>query len=173
MGRTLKARITLALWVLFAVLLAATQGGGKGDGSAAATPAATGVTRTVLIGATPDNAPDQSLQLARYVILPGTMLPAHIHPGTQIASIQSGDLTYYVLTGTAEIHRNSAGATPGPVEWLPAGASTVLHPGDAVIEREDMIHYGANLGNEPVVILAATLLDAGAPPSIVQATPVA
>jgi quercetin dioxygenase-like cupin family protein len=170
----MKARVTLVLWVLFAVAVAATQGGAKSDGqtASASTPAATGVTRTVLIGATPANAPDQSLQLVRYDILPGTTLPAHIHPGTQIAWIQSGELTYYVLTGKAEIHRATTAATPGPVEWLPAGSSTVLEPGDAVIETEEMIHYGANLGTEPVVILASTLLEAGQPASIPQATPV-
>jgi hypothetical protein len=44
----------------------------------------------------------------------------------------------------------------------------VLRPGDAVIETEGNVHFGENRGTEPLVILAATLLEAGQPPSIVQ-----
>lgn len=168
----MKARVTLVLWVLLALAIAATQGNQRSDGQAAATPAAAGgITRTVLVGATPEAAPDESLQLARIVIQPGTTLPAHIHPGTQLAWIESGELTYYVLSGRAEIDRNTAGDPPGAVEWLEAGSSTVLEPGDAVIEREGMVHYGANLGTEPVVILTSTLFAADEPATIVQATP--
>jgi quercetin dioxygenase-like cupin family protein len=174
----MNARITLGLWVLLALAIAATQGGGQSRGqtntaAATASPAAaTGVTRSVLIDATPANEPDQSLQLVRYDILPGTTLPKHIHPGTQIAYIQSGELTYTVVTGRAEIHRAAGNGTPAATEWLDAGNTTVLEPGDAVIETREMVHYGADLGTEPVVILAADLLDAGQPTSIVQATPV-
>lgn len=46
----------------------------------------------------------------RYTIAPGAQLPAHIHPGVQVASIQSGSLTYTVVNGTATVRRSS-GAT--------------------------------------------------------------
>lgn len=165
----MKARVTFVLWAVLAVAIVATQGRDGRRGPSGASAAEGGVTRTVLVGATPESAPDQSLQLVRYDIVPSTTLPAHTHPGTQIAAIQSGELTYYVLSGWAEIYR---GGSTAP-ERLGAGTSTMLEPGDAVVERETMVHYGANLGSEPVVILAATLLEAGMPPSVVQATPVA
>jgi quercetin dioxygenase-like cupin family protein len=168
----MKARITLVLWVVLAVVVAATQGHHESSGSSATPTAGSGVTRSVLVGATPASAPDQSLQLVRYVIQPGTKLPAHVHPGTQIASIVSGELTYSVVSGQIRVERAAPNGTPGPVEWLKAGETTVLRPGDAVIETEGMVHFGENLGSEPVVILAATLLEAGQPPSIIEeATP--
>lgn len=169
----MKARIVLVLWVTLAIAIAITQGRGSSFGSSAATPTpSTGVVRTVLVGATPVNEPDQSLQLVRYDIQPGTTLPAHIHPGTQIAWISEGDLSYYVVTGKARIERAGQNGTHGPIEYIEAGNHTVLHAGDSVIETQDMIHYGANLGDLPVVILAATLLEADEPAAIVQATPV-
>src|SRR4051794_39146087 len=100
-GGRMNARITLVLWVLLALAIAATQGGGESHGQTTdGTPAApnSGVVRSVLIEATPANAPDQSLQLVRYDIQPGTTLPMHIHPGTQLAYIESGELTYTVVT---------------------------------------------------------------------------
>ena len=44
--------------------------------------------------------------------------------------------------------------------------------GDSVIETREMVHYGADLGTDSVVILASDLLEADQPASIVQATPV-
>jgi hypothetical protein len=174
-GEAMTARITLGLWVLLALAIAATQGRQESVGRFAASPTAalgSGVVRTILVEATPANAPDQSLSLVRYDIQPGTTLPHHIHPGTQLAYIDSGELTYTVVTGRAEIHRAAADGTPGPTEWLEAGTTTVLNPGDSVIETQDMIHFGADLGTEPVVILASVLLEAGQPASILEpATP--
>src|SRR3954447_11837107 len=96
----MKGRITLALWVLLAIAIAATEGHRDSSGSAgSATPVSGGVVRIVLVEASPKAAPDQSLQLVRYVIQPGTILPQHVHPGTQLATIDSGDLTYFVVSG--------------------------------------------------------------------------
>jgi quercetin dioxygenase-like cupin family protein len=168
----MKGRITIALWVMLAIVIAATQGKEDSKGSALATPSpSTGITRTVLVGATPAAALDQSLQLARIVIEPGVRLPIHVHPGTQLASIVSGELTYSVVLGQIRIERASIDGAPGPVEMLMAGKQTVLRPGDAVIETEGVEHFGENLGSEPVVILTATLFEAGAPASLAVATP--
>jgi quercetin dioxygenase-like cupin family protein len=169
----MKTRITLVLWVLLAIVVAATQGSRHSVGSDATPSAGSGLTRTVLVSATPAAAPDQTLQLARIEIAPGTKLPAHVHPGTQLASIVSGELSYTVLRGEIRVERAASNGTPGPVEVLKSGDTTVLHPGDAVIETEGMLHYGENLGTEPVVILTAVLFEAGMPASIVEeATPV-
>jgi len=175
---SMKTRIMFVAWVALIVVIAATQGRHHSAGSTAtqgstpaalASPAASGgIVRSVLVGATPASAPDQSLQLVRYVIQPGTVLPAHIHPGTQLARIESGELTYTVVRGQIRVERSTADGTPGPAEWVKSGETTVLRPGDAVIETEGNVHFGENRGTEPLVILAATLLEAGQPPSIVQ-----
>lgn len=141
----------------------------------AGTPPVPAVVRQVLAGEAPEAAPGQELQLARYVIQPDTRLATHVHPGTQIASIASGVLTYTVLTGEVPVSRAVDGGTPAPVESVRAGQTTRLHPGDAVVERPGVVHFGENQGNEPVVILAATLLTAGEPAAIPvndQGTPV-
>lgn len=162
----MKTRIMLGLWVLLALVVAVTQGSGTSIGSDATPQAATGLTRTVLAGATPAAAPDQSLQLARIEIAPGTKLPAHVHPGTQLASVISGELTYTVLDGEIRVERAPVDGAPAAVEMLTSGQTTVLHPGDAVIETEGMVHYGENLGTEPVVLMTAVLFTAGEPASI-------
>jgi hypothetical protein len=59
----------------------------------------------------------------------------------------------------------------GAVEPLAAGESTALGPGDWVVETEGAVHYGANDGPAPVVVLAATLFAAGQPPSAVATPP--
>jgi hypothetical protein len=75
------------------------------------------------------------------------------------------------VSGEIRIERAASDGTPGPVEPLSAGQTTILRPGDAVIEVADAVHFGENLGTEPVVILASTLLEAAEPPSIVQPQP--
>ena len=170
----MKTRIMLVAWMALIVVVAATQGSQHSAGSSAtpaglASPAASGgVVRSVLVEAKPAAALDQTLQLVRYVIQPGTTLPAHIHPGTQLAWIAEGELTYTVVRGEIRVERSTVDGTPGPVEWFQSGETTVLRAGDAVIETEGNVHFGENRGAEPLVILAATLLEAGQPPSIVQ-----
>jgi quercetin dioxygenase-like cupin family protein len=131
------------------------------------------LTRTVLGSDDPPTAPGETLQLALISVPPGTSLPVHSHPGVQIASVVQGELTYHVLQGSATINRAEGVGTPMPTEELQAGQSTVLSGGDTVIEREGMIHYGENLGTEPVLIYTSTLFTTGQPGSTVYATPLA
>jgi oxalate decarboxylase/phosphoglucose isomerase-like protein (cupin superfamily) len=105
----------------------------------------------------PPGAPGRLLSVVRYTIAPGAQLPAHIHPGIQLASIQSGTLTYTVISGTAEVKR---GAT-ATGESITGPATTTLGPGDSVTETGDMVHFGANNTNAPVVIIASLLTEDG------------
>lgn len=162
----MKTRMMVVLWIVLAMVVAATQGSSKSSGSDATPPAASGLTRTVLVGATPAAAANQSLQLARIEIAPGTKLPTHVHPGTQLASVVSGELTYTVVEGEIRVERAAVDGAPGPSEMLTSGQTTVLYPGDAVIETEGMVHYGENLGTEPVVLMTAVLFEADQPASI-------
>jgi quercetin dioxygenase-like cupin family protein len=127
-----------------------------------------GAVRTTLAEGLPPGAPGQTLQLVRYDIPAGITLAVHIHPGMQIATVVSGELTYHVLTGAVQIGRaaNMTAAGPGATESLSAGESTVLYPGDWVVEVPGAVHYGENLGDTPVVLLASTLLVTGEPAAI-------
>lgn len=104
----------------------------------------------------PPGAPGRTLTLMRYVIAPGAKLSPHIHPGIQLAYIESGTLTYTIVSGTANVRRGGGGPEPvtGP-------ATITLHAGDAVNETGDMVHFGANEGSVPLVILASLLTEDG------------
>jgi quercetin dioxygenase-like cupin family protein len=142
-----------------------------------ATPTPTpSVVREVLSQGEPSSAPGQVLQLVRFVIAPHAKLPVHTHPGMQTAWLESGDLTYTIVKG-GPITVNRAGdgnGTPGPVESLGEGQTTIFHPGDSWAEPKGMVHFAENAGDVPVVILVASLFPDGAPPSTViqVATPI-
>ena len=155
---------------LAALVFAATACGSSTTG-AASTPtptasvtaskaAAVPVLREVLDNdLTPPGAPGRTLSLVRYTIAPGARLPPHVHPGVQLASIQSGTLTYTVISGVAKVRRAGA-STDTPVK----GPATIkLGPGDAVTEIGNMVHFGENKTPSPVIILAALLTEDGHP----------
>jgi oxalate decarboxylase/phosphoglucose isomerase-like protein (cupin superfamily) len=121
------------------------------------------IVRTILAQAAPDNGPGQQLYLEEVTIAPGAKLATHRHEGTQIASIKSGVLTYNVISGTATVAR-----ADGSTDDVHGPATIRLRRGDAITESATLVHYGANKGSKPVVILVAALLTSGAP----LATPV-
>ncbi len=133
--------------------------------------------RDVLVEGSPEAADGQVLQLVRYDIPAGVVLPMHTHPGMQAAYIESGVLTYHVVTGgSIPVTRAAHDGTPEASELIAPGETTELHPGDSVVEIDGVVHYGENLGPDPVIILASTLLDPNEPASVVwtpQASPVA
>jgi quercetin dioxygenase-like cupin family protein len=129
----------------------------------AASPEATvGVVRHVLSESEPEAAAGQDLALVEYTIPAGAVLAIHIHPGVQMATVESGSLTYHVIEG---------GSVPvtradGTEEIIGPGESTTFKVGDAWVEPEGMVHYGENLTDEPVVLMAASLLSADEPAAI-------
>ena len=134
--------------------------------SAIASPPAAPVVREILNRALPPAAPGQQLELVRYTIAPGSVLAVHVHPGVQLAWIESGELTYHVLKGEVPVTRQVGQAGGDRAEAIVAGETTVVLPGDAIVEATGVVHYGENLGAEPVVIWAATLLTKGQPAAI-------
>ncbi len=158
----------LATALLAASLVAG--GCGRGDvspnaagGSTAAPPAGGAPTTTVAVAkdvlattADPPGAPGRTLTLIRYTIAPGAKLTPHIHPGIQLAAIDTGTLTYTVESGTATVTR--AG---GDTEAVTGPATITLGPGDSVAEPDGMVHFGANDTTTPVVILATLLTEDG------------
>ena len=141
--------------------LASTSTSSAGAGSTPGSSAAPGTTVAVakeVLGteADPPGADGSTLTLMRYTIAPGATLSPHIHPGVQVAHIESGTLTYTIVSGTATVTR--AGGVAEPV----TGPTTIsLEPGDAVAENLDMVHFGANETDEPVIILATLLTEDG------------
>jgi len=159
-------RVVIAASVLTGLLTGAGCGGGSdapGQPAAAPNTAVTPTTTVVAVvrdvlgsDVDPPGAPGRTVTLVRYTIAPGAQLPAHIHPGVQVASIQAGSLTYTVVSGTATIRRST-----GAAEAVTGPATVTLGPGDAVTERGDMVHFGANTTADPLVILATLLTETG------------
>lgn len=104
----------------------------------------------------PPGGDGSTLTLIRYTIGPGAQLDPHIHPGVQLASIESGTLTYTVESGEAVVHR-----ADDTTETLDGPAETTLGPGDALQEIDGMVHFGANDTDDPVVIIATLLTEDG------------
>jgi quercetin dioxygenase-like cupin family protein len=146
---------------------------GTGDTSGASTaptaptaPAAEAVVKEVLAeDTTPPGAPGYTLTLMRYTIAPGAQLAPHVHPGVQMAEVESGTLTYTIVSGTAQVRRGAGGAQPV------TGPTTIqLAPGDSVVEPFDMVHYGANDTGEPVVLTATLLTESALGLSVAVST---
>jgi hypothetical protein len=121
------------------------------------------IQRIVYGPTTPANAPGQELTLQRITIAPGAKLPQHFHEGTQVATVRAGVLTYNVVSGTVQVTRvdGSTTSVTGP-------RVIRVRTGDALVETQSLVHYGANTGKQPVILEIAALIHAGAP----LATPV-
>jgi len=118
--------------------------------------------RTILAGGDPAAAPGERLELARYTIQPHTKLAAHHHPGMQLALIETGTLTYTVISGSVDVH-----ATDGSTRTISAGKTGTINAGEWIAENEQIVHFGENGTDMPLAILASSLFMAGAPPAIV------
>jgi quercetin dioxygenase-like cupin family protein len=89
-----------------------------------------------------------------------------VHPGTQIAYIDKGTLTYTVKTGSVSVYRGNAEQDPQLVRRITAGHTAKIGRGQWLVEKPRVQHFGANKTSKPVVILAATLLENGKPAAI-------
>jgi quercetin dioxygenase-like cupin family protein len=161
-SNTQRARRLATLVLSLAALIAVVAPGAR-----AQTTSQDGVTRTILAQAAPANAPGQQLYLQEVTIAPKTRLGSHHHEGTQVARVRSGVLMFNVVSGTVSVTR-----ADGSTEELTGPATIRLRPGDSIIERSDLVHYGANnRGKKPVVILLAALLAEDAPLATADAEP--
>jgi quercetin dioxygenase-like cupin family protein len=122
------------------------------------------VTRQILAESTSDSAPDQLVELTRVVIPAGDRIPAHTHPGPQLAVIVSGTLTYTVIEGEAELTRD-AGTDKAESETIESGETVKLEAGDTLTEPARMAHQAENETDDPVVIHTSSLFPEGQPAS--------
>lgn len=136
----------------------------SGCGSTSADATANAPTTTVAVRSevlddlvNPPGADGRKLSLVRYHIAPGAKLKPHVHPGVQMARIESGTLTYTIESGTALVRRSGSDTdtkVTGPTK-------ITLQTGDSVIERGDMVHFGENRSTKPLVIIATLLTEDG------------
>jgi quercetin dioxygenase-like cupin family protein len=153
----MRTRLVVALLVLGCSAVAYTAGAAESP-TAARSPLAAAVN--------PTGAKGETLGLSRVVIPAGAQLALHVHPGTQIAYIDKGTLTYTVKTGSVGVYRGNAEQDPQLVRRITAGHTARIGRGQWLVEKPHVQHFGANRTSKPVVILAATLLENGKPAAI-------
>src|SRR4051812_28120570 len=153
------SRIRFTLISVFALSIAAAA-----TAQEATAPAAKRVALAQAVN--PAGARGQTLGLSRVTIPPQARLALHIHPGTQTAYIEKGTLTYSVKTGAVPVYRGAADQHPRLVRRITSGHTAKIRAGQWLIERPGVQHFAANLGDRPIVIFAATLLENGKPPAI-------
>ena len=108
----------------------------------------------------------RTLGLSRVTIPPRVQIPLHHHPGTQIAYIQRGVLTYTVRRGSVNVMRGAADESPTLVRRIRAGQTGKIRAGEWIAEQPTTIHRARNDGTVAVRILLATLFRNGSPPSL-------
>ena len=154
-------------WIPLLVVFTIALGGGAAIGSALGGGDPAPVVREPLAQTSKARgAPERTLALTRITIEPGTKLALHHHPGTQIAYVDAGVLTYTVERETARIKRGPADDHPVLVRKLEAGDTARMKPGRWIVEQPSDHHHAANRGRKPVVLYLSTLFPTGAPPSI-------
>ena len=124
----------------------------------------TAVVRQELASGGSEAAPEQLLELTRVIIPVGAQVTPHFHPGTQLAFITEGTLTYTVIDGEAGVTR-AADSSSAKVEIFRTGDTLELQPGDSIREPNGMVHMASNDGDEPVVIYLSSLFPEGQPAS--------
>lgn len=124
------------------------------------------VTRTALAQKVdPIGAKGRTLGLSHVLVPAKSKLALHHHPGTQIAYIAAGTLTYTVKRGSTSVYRGDAEHAK-LVRVIRAGHTALIPQGQWVVEQPSSVHRAANNGNGTIEIYLATLFPNGAPPSV-------
>jgi len=126
-------------------------------------PCTTNVGAQVLGSAQPASAAGQSLVLVRLTFGPGGSIGPHTHPGTLVASVESGTLGFTLVEeGAMAVMRSAPAGTPAAAEPLTPGREAELAPGDGFVET-GMVHAARAVDDEPATVLLSGLVEAGQP----------
>jgi quercetin dioxygenase-like cupin family protein len=158
----LLALFAVAVAVAIAITLAA--GAFAARMHASATPTVSRVALAQQVN--PRGAPGRTLGVSRVTIAPGAQIALHHHPGTQLAYIERGVLTYTVRDGSVNVMRGAADQSPKLVRKVRAGQTGKIRAGEWIVEQPSTIHSARNDGTVAVRILLATLFTNGSPPSL-------
>jgi len=167
MRRTIVVPSVLVLSVAFALIgffaprLAAQEV--TGTPAVSQVELAPGFVAEVFAGVPSDRAPGQTVYIARFTIQPGSEIFPHSHPGTTVLSVESGSFGWTLMEGTAHVIRG-AGSGGTAVEDISApGTDVILEPGDTIYYESDVVHTARGAGDEPTIVLASLVLEAGQP----------
>ena len=108
----------------------------------------------------------RTLGLSKVLIPAGAAISLHHHPGTQVAYIASGTLTYSVRKGGVTLMSGTPGESPKVVRRIGPGESGQIPTGDWIVEQPTTIHSAVNRSGKTIVIYLATLFPIGSPAAI-------
>jgi quercetin dioxygenase-like cupin family protein len=117
-----------------------------------------GVELEILNEGQPAATPGQSLILYR-VTFRGGEAPSHMHPGTTVATVESGPFSWTLHAGTVWVTRPGA----APEEVTEPGTDIILNPGEGLIYHDDIVHSARAAGDEPAAVLVTALFELGQP----------
>lgn len=123
------------------------------------------VREPLAMGKHPRGVDGRNLELSRVTVMPEAELAAHTHPGTQVAFVEQGTLTYTVNSGKVTVMKGSS-EDPEVVRTIKSGETGKVRSGQWIVEQPNDHHQAANRGSIPVVIFTATLFRKGAPAAI-------
>ena len=167
-------RSFVAIVLLVATLLVAPAAVAQ-EASPAATPEAIAGVSVEPLGLV-EVLPGLFTPVVRVTLAPGVGLPPHTSPAPVLAQVESGEVSYAVITGVAQRARLVAAAPAGtpqvgtPAAGTPAaqavedfavveqevlilGEEIPLGPGEGVTFGPDVVHTFRNTGDEPAVLL--------------------
>jgi quercetin dioxygenase-like cupin family protein len=145
---------------LFAALLAGAVLGAFALAAVRATPAP--VQRVPLAAAdNPTGGKGRELGLTKVLIPAHAAIALHRHPGTQVAYIASGTLTYSVKRGGVTVMSGSPGDSPKAVAKIGPGETRKISVGEWIVEQPSTVHSALNATGRPIVIYLATLFPIG------------
>ena len=108
----------------------------------------------------PPGAPKRTLGLSKVVVMPGSKLASHHHPGAQLGYIAEGALTYTVESGSAAVHegprRRRRPSSRGSSRATPTRSGRPV-----AREEQGEVHHARNAGTVPIVIYLSTLFKTG------------
>jgi quercetin dioxygenase-like cupin family protein len=160
----MRVRPRAVVLFVLAITLSAAAGAFAAGAHKSAPPAVSRVALAQQVN--PVGARGRTLGLSRVKIAPAARIALHHHPGTQLAYIQRGVLTYSVRSGSVSVMRGAADQSPRLVRRIGHGQTGKIRAGEWIIEQPSTIHRARNDGRTPVVILLATLFTNGSPPSL-------
>jgi quercetin dioxygenase-like cupin family protein len=160
----MNASTRRALVVLVALLVGAASGA-LATAALRATPKP--VQRIPLAQAdSPAGGKGRTLGLSKVLIPAGAAISLHHHPGTQVAYLASGMLTYSVRKGGVTLMSGTPGESPKIVRRIGPGETGEIPTGDWIVEQPSTTHSAVNRSGETIVIYLATLFPIGSPAAI-------
>lgn len=107
-------------------------------------------------------APDRALVLLQATMEPGTIIPAHSHPGPVALYVLEGTFGTEFVEGVGTVQPQPMAGTPVPSLEMAPGDDVQMPAGDALF-YDGATHTMRNDGEEPFVLLVSALFDPAAP----------